>query len=123
MSTDSDKEILPIGERLREERKKLGLSQEALASKIFVSGVTLKKYEGNKTYPTARELIFMHGLGMDIDYILTGVKMSYGVAQNRAFYTPAQRLGEYIAGLTLSEEDADLVKVLSTRMSKSQDEK
>lgn len=67
-------EILDIGNRLRDERKRLSLNQEDFAS---VGGVTRRAqttYEGGKRVPDARYLSAVAGLGVDVQYVLTGVR-------------------------------------------------
>jgi transcriptional regulator with XRE-family HTH domain len=61
-----------IGERLKEERKRLGLSQEAFAEK---AGATRRPYidwEAGKTSPTAVQLAALAAAGADVRYVLTG---------------------------------------------------
>lgn len=118
MSTIIGEEIFLIGTRLKEERERIGLSQETLGARIGTTGRTIKKYEGNETSPRATELAQMHGLGADILYIVTGVRIPLGVAQARASYTPAARLGDFVAGLTLDEEDAALLQAMAGRLSR-----
>lgn len=61
-----------LGERLKEERLRLGLSQTALGE---VGGVTKKTqglYEGNGRAPDSDYLVAIASAGADVLYILTG---------------------------------------------------
>jgi transcriptional regulator with XRE-family HTH domain len=42
----------PIGDQLKKARKKIGLSQENLASKLYISKQSISKYENNKSLPS-----------------------------------------------------------------------
>lgn len=62
--------------RLKEERTRLGLSQSALAASLGVTKWTVINYErpGERGTPMpADSLSVCAGLGMDVQYILTGV--------------------------------------------------
>lgn len=107
-----------IGARLREERERLGLSQEGLGSRLTTTGRTIKKYEGNETSIRATELLQLSGMGADVLYIVTGERDQLGVAQARIPYTAAQHLGKFIADLKLTAEDAALLKAMALRMAK-----
>lgn len=118
MSTLDKEEIFNIGRRLRDERTRLGLSQEAFGTKVGTTGRTIKKYEGNETSPRANELLVAWGFGLDVLYVITGQRTPLSLHEERAAYSPAERLAEEIRELTLSESDArlmgDLVKRLAS---------
>lgn len=61
-----------IGARLREERERLSLSQEAFASKAGVHRRTQVNYEADERRPDADYLASVAGFGADIAYIVTG---------------------------------------------------
>lgn len=117
MST-SGENIFTIGARFREERKRLELSQEVLATQIFTSGRTVKNYESGESSPKANELSRFAELGGDVLYIITGERQPLGVQEPKASYTPAERLADAIKTLKLSEEDAETLKALAQRLSK-----
>ncbi len=60
-----------MGSRLREERKRLGFSQEEFASRAGVSRGTQKGYERESTAPDIRYLVTIEQMGVDLDYVLT----------------------------------------------------
>ncbi|SNX59078.1 Helix-turn-helix domain-containing protein [Nitrosomonas ureae] len=63
-----------IGERLVQERKRLGLSQTAFAKQIGVSLSSQKRYELGEREPNIGYLERAMRLGMDISYILTDIR-------------------------------------------------
>lgn len=62
-----------ISERLREERDRLGLSQERAASAAGIRREMWAKYEGG-AMPGALVLALMASAGVDVIYVLTGVR-------------------------------------------------
>lgn len=119
MSTNvNGEEMYSIGARLKEERLRLGLSQEGLGSRLATTGRTIKKYEGDETSIRATELLQLSGMGADVFYIVTGERYAEGVAQTRVPYTVAEHLGKFIADLKLTAEDAGLLKAMALRMTK-----
>lgn len=116
MSTDYGEEIFGIGNRLREERERIGLNQTVFAGKIATSSRTVKAYEANETFPRATELLVMHSLGMDIMYIITGGRQGFGVAEPAAPYVVATDLASHVAMLKLSEPDAELLRAMADRL-------
>lgn len=82
-----------IGERLKDERTRLGLSQVAFSDACGVNRGTLATWEKGEQSPTAAVLSAMAGLGLDVLYVLTGK------------YTPT-------AAGSLTQEEAALVERL-----------
>lgn len=65
-------EINTIHGRLREERNRLGFSQEKFAT---IAGVTRRPYvawEAGETAPTAIQLAALANVGVDVLYVITG---------------------------------------------------
>lgn len=116
MSTLDREELFNIGRRLRDERTRLGLSQEAFGTKVGTTGRTIKKYEGNETSPRASELLVAWGFGLDVLYVITGERSPLSLREERASYAPAEKLAEDIRALTLSESDAQLMGDLIKRL-------
>ena len=63
---------LPIGERLKEERERLGLSQSALGEAVGVGRKSQFNYESGRTTPDAEYLALAASLGVDVRYVITG---------------------------------------------------
>ncbi|OOF82504.1 hypothetical protein BKG93_11225 [Rodentibacter ratti] len=68
------------GERLKEERLKLGFSQTVLAERAEMAYNTYSNYERGTRSPDTDALIKLYILGVDIYYVLT--KYRAAVAQN-----------------------------------------
>jgi len=67
---------MTIGDRLVQERKRIGLSQTAFAKQIGVSLSSQKRYELGEREPDISYLERALHLGMDISYLLTGIRSS-----------------------------------------------
>ncbi|MDO8890220.1 MAG: helix-turn-helix transcriptional regulator [Sulfurimicrobium sp.] len=65
---------MSIGERLKEERERLGHSQEVFAREAGVHRNTQAKYEKGEGVPDANYLAAIESLAADIEYIVTGEK-------------------------------------------------
>lgn len=61
-----------IGERIKEERNRLGFSQEKMAEIAGVTRASQIKYEGNKRNPDSEYLTKIASAGVDIQYVLVG---------------------------------------------------
>lgn len=66
--------------RLREERERLGLNQEALAEAGGVKKLAQHKYEKGENSPTVAYLQAVAAAGVDVVYALTGVRESVAVS-------------------------------------------
>lgn len=63
---------MSVGLRLKEERKRLGLTQEAMGVACGVSKRTQIFYETDSVGASAAYLAAAHDLGADVTYLLTG---------------------------------------------------
>lgn len=61
-----------IGERLKEERERLGLSQEAFGEIGGVKKLAQRNYEKGNRMPDAGYLASIAEVGVDVMYVLTG---------------------------------------------------
>jgi transcriptional regulator with XRE-family HTH domain len=118
MSTGNREEKSSIGQRLREERVRLSLSQADLGDIFDVDRKVVRYYEENKTSPRADQLELFRGHGADVIYILTGERLPLSVRQDVAAYLPRDRLALEISKMNLSEEDADILRCLAVRLAK-----
>lgn len=50
---------MELGQQLKAHRKELGISQDELAEKIFVSRQSISNWENNKTYPDIHTLLLL----------------------------------------------------------------
>lgn len=67
-----------IGERLREERKRIGLKQKELAEFGGVQLNSQSLYENNARMPDAGYLAGIAKAGIDILYVVTGIRTPKG---------------------------------------------
>lgn len=73
-----------IGQRLLEERGRLGLTQQALADAIGAPRVSFVKYEAGQSSPAAETLVSLEAVGVDVRYVLTGLRQApSGVDRDR----------------------------------------
>lgn len=68
--------MVSIGERLREERQKLKMSQTAFAERGGVTKKTQMLYEGHERFPDAQYLASVAAAGVDVLYVLTGERVA-----------------------------------------------
>jgi transcriptional regulator with XRE-family HTH domain len=120
MSTKNRERFPEIGERLKKERQRLCLSQEAFCKLFGVKDPkTLRSWEAGTTAPTLFDLAEFGARGGDVVFIITGHPQPYltGSDDLRAAYlTPALRVAGDIAGMTLASEDADLLLAMARRL-------
>lgn len=69
-----------VGERLREERDRLGLNQTDFGIAAGVSRGTQKAYELESSSPDVRYLAALQGMDVDVRFILTGNRHSIDAA-------------------------------------------
>lgn len=81
MSTKFD-----IGGRLQAERRRLGLRQEDFAQAQGVSRATQANYEAGLRMPDAEYLQSIAAAGVDVLYVVTGVRQPLRVEEPRAGY-------------------------------------
>ncbi|VEB41382.1 Helix-turn-helix [Chromobacterium violaceum] len=65
---------MKIGDRLREERNRLGMIQTEAAKAGGLGYTTYLGYEKGDRYPGADALQKLHEVGFDVLYIVTGVR-------------------------------------------------
>ncbi|MFZ4219735.1 helix-turn-helix domain-containing protein [Enterobacter ludwigii] len=63
---------MQIGERLREERERLGFTQSDFSKAGGVAFRTYCDYEAGKSEPKASTLSLLGGVGVDVLYVVTG---------------------------------------------------
>ena len=64
--------ICMFGQRLKEERKRVGITQPQLAEFVGAAKRTVIDWEKDKSSPTAVQLMAMIDKGLDTNYLLTG---------------------------------------------------
>lgn len=68
------KKMIKQGARLREERERLGLTQQALGEAAGVTNITQSNYEAGRRSPAADYLAAAAAAGVDVLYVVTGVR-------------------------------------------------
>ena len=63
-----------IGERLRNERKRLGLQQPVIMAHLGAAKKTIINWENGQSSPSADQIASLVEIGFDAIYILTGVR-------------------------------------------------
>ena len=116
--------MMTLGEKIKEQRKKLGYTQEALAERMDVSRQAVAKWEKNLSAPTAEKLIALSNLfGTSLDN-MTSLKVKT-VRRNNNYRLAAiiLQLGALascgniayseIDGVVIEDKTVLLVKVLA----------
>jgi transcriptional regulator with XRE-family HTH domain len=63
-----------IGERLKEERERLGYTQDNFSAAAGAKRRTLVDWERNASSPTAVQLSALADIGVDVQYVVTGMR-------------------------------------------------
>lgn len=105
------------GARLVAERERLKCEPLEFAEMLGFGKSTQYRYEKGERSPDGEYLSAAHKKGVDILYVITGNRTGVGVMQEQPSYTPAERLADGIRTLTLSEEDAEILRGLAARLS------
>ena len=79
---------MSIGERIAEERKRLGLTQVAFAEKLGVSLSSQKRYEKSERAPNIYYIGAIEKIGVDAAYVMTG---SHASDERIQFYSVLDR--------------------------------
>jgi transcriptional regulator with XRE-family HTH domain len=99
-----------IGERLREERERLGYTQADFADQMDVGRTTQLNYETGVRSPDAAYLSQASSIGMDINYVVTGHR---GTGPVEKFTAKARGL---MQAFDAAEEDVrDAIFTLATK--------
>jgi transcriptional regulator with XRE-family HTH domain len=70
------------GERLREERKRLGFTQQEMAELLGVQQVMPGRYERGQAAPGGDVLVAFAANGGDVQYVLTGKRSSHALTSD-----------------------------------------
>ena len=98
-----------ISSLLKEERKRLNLTQADVALSAGVSRETWSRYESNKLMPGTEVLTAIAATGFDVQYLLTGVRSAMALAPDERLllerYRSATKAGkEAILGAALGQK-------------------
>ncbi|WP_099360539.1 helix-turn-helix domain-containing protein [Aeromonas dhakensis] len=70
-----------IADRLKSERKRLGLTQESLAELAGIKRITLQSWERGLSSPPAIALSALGSVGMDVLFVLSGERQQTGIGE------------------------------------------
>lgn len=64
---------MELGSQIKQNRARLGFSQDALAERIYVSRQTISSWENDKTYPDVQSLLLLSSaFGVTVDALIKG---------------------------------------------------
>ncbi|NHR07385.1 helix-turn-helix domain-containing protein [Chromobacterium haemolyticum] len=81
-SQQMDVSLSTIAARLRDERKRLGMTQETFAEVSGAKRRTLVDWEKGVSSPTATQLSALGSINVDLLYVLTGHHLGQGVCES-----------------------------------------
>lgn len=94
---------MDIGERLRLERSRVGLTQPGLAESVSVSKNTVLAWEKGSTAPNGFQLAELARLGFDVNFVITGERSASLVEELPA---DEQQIMTIFQGLTAQQRQA-----------------
>ena len=99
---------MTFGEKLRQQRKQCGWSQDELGSKIGIHGRHIGKYENDQVLPNAETLIkIARTFNVSVDYLLLDAK------ETKVESVKDQELLKYFEELSrMEEQDKAVIKSL-----------
>jgi transcriptional regulator with XRE-family HTH domain len=101
-----------FNERLKEERKRLGLNQTDFAALANVGQIAQVNYENGKRNPDSKYLQAIANAGADVQYILTGTRSQQIQATPPTNYVNLnkKKIEKVMEDLT-AEQQAEVIKV------------
>lgn len=109
---------MTFGEKFKEQRMKLGLTQKELAAKLNLNYRMISMYETGKSFPRSRENYkrIAEFFGINVNYLLTEdedfvvqASEKYGTRGMKQAQELIDNMSGLFAGGTLSEQDKDAV--------------
>jgi transcriptional regulator with XRE-family HTH domain len=102
-----------FSDRLREERKRLGLNQTEFATLAGVTVDSQGNYERGTRKPDSDYLIAMHAQGVDVGFLFSGVRTNGDTQAPTDAATPRKRRLSGPAPVPADQEDAVLVPLFA----------
>lgn len=94
-------QTVSVGDRLREERERLDMSQTAFGEKGGVTKKTQMLYEAGERFPDAAYLAAVAQVGADVQYVITGIRSEMALTPDErqllALYRAAPLTGKMAA--------------------------
>lgn len=69
-------DLVALGKRLQEERRRLGLTQEEVANRVDVSRASIAGYERGRTPPDVEFIERLREIGVRTEYVVNGKTVS-----------------------------------------------
>ena len=64
---------MELGNQIKQHRNRMGLSQEELADRVYVSRQTISNWENDKNYPDIKSLLLLSScFGVSLDDLVKG---------------------------------------------------
>ncbi|MGN0864189.1 MAG: helix-turn-helix domain-containing protein [Stenotrophomonas koreensis] len=101
---------MTLGERLKEERKRLGYTQEELSGLCETNKRQQIKYEQDAQAPGAGYLALASGAGLDVAYVLAGVRTGELNPQESALLAAYRSASEELQNAVLALLGSRLAK-------------
>lgn len=107
---------MDFGEKIKEERKKLNMTQKEFAAKLGVSDRVIWSYEAGKSFPRTREAYkrIADALGLNVNYLLSddeafvlSAKEQFGSRGKKGAEKLLAEVTGLFAGGEMAEEDMD----------------
>ncbi|QBH95754.1 XRE family transcriptional regulator [Limnobaculum zhutongyuii] len=95
-----------FGERLKSERIRLSLSQEELANAGGVKRGAQINYEKNERTPDSNYMSSIANIGVDIQYVLTGKRMTRAEAKRLGIFKPDAYVAQTIASIGDDDDES-----------------
>lgn len=95
---------MSIGERIAEERKRIGFTQTSFAEKLGVSLSSQKRYETSERVPNIYYIGALEKIGVNIAYVMSG---STDAIEKLKFYTTLDRQTAELLVLILLDMDKE----------------
>jgi len=97
-----------FGQRLREERKRLGLSQQQLAEIAGCQRLAQLQYENDSSVPTIRYLNAIAVAGVDLSYLVLGIRFGNTSLSSEQLQRVEDKVFELIEECAKSQPDGKL---------------
>lgn len=113
---------MTIGNRIKDERERLKMNQEEFALQGGVSLRSQQMYERDKTDPAAGYFVSISKIGVDVNYILTGVRIPIVQRDSKTEdidvledvkKPPTKVVARNLGELGVSEEDLSLARMIN----------
>ncbi|TKC83447.1 helix-turn-helix transcriptional regulator [Trinickia terrae] len=100
-----------VGKRLREERLRVGLSQDEFAAIGGLGRKSLGLYESDERAPDTNFLLALRGIGVDVWYVLTGQTLVDSLTSEESELVKRCRLGKeaQTSGSELTQDEREIL--------------